>query len=51
MKMSILTRANLVLTIGAALTLFGIPEAWAQQKHQISYKNLGENTKYLQQHD
>ena len=50
MKVSILKRANLVLTLSAALTLFGIAEAWAQQKHQISYKNQGENTKYVQQH-
>jgi hypothetical protein len=50
MKVSILKTANLVLTLSAALTLFGIPEAWAQQKHQISYKNQGENTKYVQQH-
>ena len=39
-----------ILIIGTAMTLLGIPETWAQQKRQISFKNLGENTKYTEQH-
>ena len=52
MKVLILKGTNLllILTVGAALTLLGIPGAWAQQKHPISFKNLGENTKYTEQH-
>ena len=52
MKVLILkgTRLLLILTVGAALTLLGIPGAWAQQKHQISFKTHGENTKYPEQH-
>jgi hypothetical protein len=52
MKTLILRVTNLLLTlsIGAALALPGISETWAQEKHQISFKNLGENTKYTEQH-
>ena len=39
-----------IVIIGAALTLLGISGAWAQQKHQVSFKNPGENTKYTEQH-
>lgn len=39
-----------ILIIGTAMTLLGISETWAQQKQTISYKNLGANTKYTQQH-
>jgi len=51
MKVSILqgTRLFLILAIGATLTLFGVSLASAQQKHQVTYKTLGENTKYTQQ--
>lgn len=41
---------SLVLTTGAALTLFLGSEGWAQQKHKISFKCSAENTKYTQQH-
>ena len=42
----------LVVTVSVALTVFGLSEAWAQQKHKISFKSLAENTKYMftQQH-
>lgn len=52
MKALILKRTNLLLmlTIGTALTSLASSEAWAQQKQKISFKNLGENTKYTQQH-
>ena len=40
----------LVVTVSVALTLFGLSEAWAQQKHKISFKTLAENTKVTQQH-
>jgi hypothetical protein len=52
MRISILegTKMFLMLTIGSALTIFGVPQASAQQKHQIAYKTLGENTQYTQQH-
>ena len=52
MKVLILKRASLlsIIAVGATLTLLGISGAWAQQKHQVSFKNLGENTKYTEQH-
>jgi len=50
MKLSILKRATLILTLGATLISLGISETWAQQKHQITFKNLGDNTKYTEQH-
>src|SRR5215813_4283832 len=50
MTSSILNRATLMLTLGATLSLLGISETCAQQKHQIAFKNLGENTKYTDQH-
>ena len=34
----------LVVTVSVALTLFGISEVWAQQKHKSSFKSLAENT-------
>lgn len=50
MRTSVWKAANVALTVFAALSLFAAPQAWAQQKHQISYKNQGQNTKYVQQH-
>jgi hypothetical protein len=52
MKMIVFKRttALLGLIIGAALTVVGIPETWAQQKHKISYKLSPEISKYTQQH-
>ena len=52
MKAPIPKGTNLLslVIIGAALTLLGISGAWAQQKHQVSIKYPGENTKYTEQH-
>jgi hypothetical protein len=44
-----MTLSKFVLAVTAVLLVAGIPDVWAQ-KHQIAYKNLGENTKYVQQH-
>ena len=44
------TSLLLAFAIGAALTLLGISETWAQQKQQIAFKNFGDNTKYTEQH-
>jgi len=44
------TTAVLALLISAVLTVSGISETRAQEKHKISYKLLPEITKYTQQH-
>ena len=42
--------SDFVLAVSITLILLTAPEVRAQQKHQIAYKNQGENTKYVQQH-
>ncbi len=44
------TSVLFAVIVSAGLTLFGISEGWAQEKHKISYKLPGELSKFTQQH-
>ncbi|HTS51690.1 MAG TPA: hypothetical protein VMH26_00290 [Burkholderiales bacterium] len=52
MKMMVFKGTTVVLAVitGAALTVFGMSEGWAQEKHKISYKLSADISKYTQQH-